>query len=106
MGLALTQAQFWLGERSDGISKTDRDFIVLSRRTLRRQKWRGRTFIGFVSVFLLPLLSVIGWMAYHSMPQFWDVTTSVLTAQAEQALRPGDTFKECASCPEMVRASG
>jgi Novel STAND NTPase 1 len=102
MGLALTQAQFWLGERSDGISKTDRDFIVLSRKTLRRQKLRGRMFIGLVSVFLLPLLSVIGWMAYHSLPQFWDITTSVLTAQAEQALTPGDTFKECASCPEMV----
>jgi formylglycine-generating enzyme required for sulfatase activity len=102
MGLALTQAQFWLGERSDGLSKTDRDFIVLSRRTLRRQKLRGRTLIGFVSVFLLPLLSVLGWMVYHSTPQFWDITTSVLTAQAEQALRPGDTFKECASCPEMV----
>jgi formylglycine-generating enzyme required for sulfatase activity len=102
MGLALTQAQFWLGERSDGISKTDRDFIVLSRKTLRRQKLRGRMFIGLVSVFLFPLLSVIGWMAYHSLPQFWDITTSVLTAQAEQALTPGDTFKECASCPEMV----
>ena len=33
---------------------------------------------------------------------FWDITDSVLTAQAEQALKPGDTFKECASCPEMV----
>ena len=31
----------------------------------------------------------------------WDVPNR-LTAQAEQALKPGDTFKECAICPEMV----
>jgi formylglycine-generating enzyme required for sulfatase activity len=41
-------------------------------------------------------------MVYHSTPGPWDITNSVLTAQAEQALKPGDTFKECASCPEMV----
>src|SRR5262249_13657834 len=76
MGLALTQAQVWLGKRSDGMSKTDRDFIVLSRKTLRRQRLRGRTFIGFASVVLLPLLSVLGWMIYHVVPQFWDITTS------------------------------
>src|SRR5215471_14547631 len=102
MGLALTQAQVWLGKRSDGLPKTDRDFIVLSRKTLRRQRLRGRAFIGFATVFLLPVLSVLAWMVYHVVPMFWDITTSVLTAQAEQALRPGDTFKECASCPEMV----
>ena len=102
MGLALEQAQVWLGKRSDGISKADRDFIVLSRKTLRRQRLRGRAFIGLAAVFLLPLLSVLAWMVYHSMPAPWDITSSVLTAQAEQALKPGDTFKECASCPEMV----
>src|SRR5262249_39488387 len=102
MGLALTQAQVWLGKRSDGIPKTDRDFIGLSGKTLGRQRLRGRTFIGFASGVLLPLLSVLGWMVYHVVPQFWDITTSVLSAQAEQALTPGDMFKECASCPEMV----
>jgi len=102
MGLALAQAQVWLGKRSDGMSKADRDFIVLSRKTLRRQRLRGRAFIGFATVFLLPLLSVLAWMVYHSAEMFWDITNSVLTAQAEQALKPGDTFKECASCSEMV----
>ena len=33
---------------------------------------------------------------------FWALSESPLTAQAEQALKPGDTFKECAMCPEMV----
>src|SRR5262245_12132818 len=37
-----------------------------------------------------------------SQPRFWDVSNSALTAQVEQALKPGDTFKECTNCPEMV----
>src|SRR5262249_59737742 len=106
MGLALTQAQVWLGRRSDGISKTDRDFIVLSRKTLRRQRLRGRTFIGFASVVLLPLLSVLGWMVYHVVPQFWDITAPVLSAQAEQALTPGDTQGMCELPRDGRRASG
>jgi formylglycine-generating enzyme required for sulfatase activity len=43
------------------------------------------------------LFDVVG-----SRPSFWDVSTTALTAQVEQALKPGDTFKECAYCPEMV----
>src|SRR5262245_47936886 len=31
-----------------------------------------------------------------------DISKSVLTAEAERALKPGDKFHECASCPEMV----
>jgi formylglycine-generating enzyme required for sulfatase activity len=102
MGLALAQAQVWLGQRSDGIPQADRNYIVLSRKAARRRRLRGRAFIAFAIVFLLPLLSLFAWMIYHSAGTFWDITNSVLTAQAEQELKPGDTFKECASCPEMV----
>ena len=44
---------------------------------------------------------VMGQLA-RLLPQLLDVSTSALTTQAEQALKPGDTFKECASCPEMI----
>ena len=37
-----------------------------------------------------------------SRPSVWDVSNSALTAQVEQALKPGDTFKECANCPQMI----
>ena len=53
----------------------------------------------------LPVLMSGGWIVYQLarlLPQLWDVSTSALTTQAEQALKPGDTFKECASCPEMI----
>ena len=65
MGLALAQGQVWLERRSDGIPKADRDFIVLSRNSLRRQRRRGRAFVGLATVFLLPLFSTLAWMVYH-----------------------------------------
>ena len=46
-----------------------------------------------------------GWIVYQLvrlLPQLWDVSTSALTTEAEQALKPSGTFKECASCPEMI----
>src|SRR5262249_44223697 len=37
-----------------------------------------------------------------TQPRYWDVSTTALTAQVEHALKPGDKFKECTNCPEMV----
>jgi formylglycine-generating enzyme required for sulfatase activity len=50
-------------------------------------------------------LIIGGWLAYPRVrlhPIFWDVSLSALTAYAEDALKPGGTFKECVNCPEMV----
>ena len=108
MGAALTQAQSWLGKRSDDIPEVDRDFIALSRKAAQRRRLRARALIGvlvFAIVTGLPVLMSGGWIVYQLarlLPQLWDVSTSALTTQAEQALKPGDTFKECASCPEMI----
>ena len=108
MGAALTQAQSWLGKRSDDIPEVDRDFIALSRKAAQRRRLRARALIGvlvFAIVAGLPVLMSGGWIVYQLarlLPQLWDVSTSALTTQAEQALKPGDTFKECASCPEMI----
>jgi hypothetical protein len=45
---------------------------------------------------------MLAYQRVRLLPIFWDVSTTVLTAQAEQALKPGRAFKECASCPELV----
>ena len=45
MGLALAQAQSWLGKRSDDIPEIDRYFTVLSRKVARRRKWSRRALI-------------------------------------------------------------
>jgi formylglycine-generating enzyme required for sulfatase activity len=108
IGATLTQAQSWLGKRSDDIPEVDRDFIALSRKAAQRRRLRARTLIGvlvFAIVAGLPVLMAGGWIVFQLvrlLPQFWDVSTSALTTEAEQALKPGGTFKECASCPEMI----
>ena len=104
MGLALAQAQSWLGKRPKDIPEPDREFIVLSRKAARRRRLRGRPLIGVLAFAGLPMLLLGGWLVYaraRLLPWFWDVLTSALTAEAEQALKPGDTFMECASCPDM-----
>src|SRR5262249_50073049 len=80
----------------------------LSCKAAQRRRLRARTLIGvllFAIVAGLPVLMGGGFIVYQLvrlLPQFWDVSTSALTTEAEQALKPGDTFKECASCPEMI----
>jgi formylglycine-generating enzyme required for sulfatase activity len=108
MGTALTQAQSWLVNRPKDISEADREFIGLSRKATRRQRLRGRAFITTLALAIvvgLPALILVGLALYNLArvrPILWDVSKSALTAQAEQALKPGGTFMECASCPEMV----
>jgi formylglycine-generating enzyme required for sulfatase activity len=68
----------------------------------RRRRILGR---GAIAAVLLPALIYGGWLAYprvRLLPIFWNVTTSVLTAQAERMLKPGNPFKECVRCPGMV----
>jgi formylglycine-generating enzyme required for sulfatase activity len=102
VGRALAQGKSWVADREADIPDADRGFIARSRKVARsRGLWR-RTVITLPIVVLVPLLTVTAYLLYHTMGMFWDISTSALTAKAEQVLKPGDTFKECASCPEMV----
>jgi formylglycine-generating enzyme required for sulfatase activity len=105
MGFALTQALRWCAKHPEEIAEPDRRFVVLSRKVAQRRRLRGRTLLSFAIVASLPLL-LFGVLAAYDwvrlLPIFWGIPRSALSAQVEQALKPGDTFKECAYCPEMV----
>jgi formylglycine-generating enzyme required for sulfatase activity len=87
----------------------EKDYLASCRRVeqaaqarARRRRLLGR---GAIAAVLLPALIYGGWLAFPVVrlwPIFWPITTSVLTAQDEQTLKPGSEFKECASCPQMV----
>jgi formylglycine-generating enzyme required for sulfatase activity len=110
MGRALAEARNWLGKRAEDIPEADRKFIVLSRKAAQRRKLRLRVLIGVLAVPGLLVLCLVGLITYGVVvlvglfPKAadWDVSQSVLTAEAERALKPGDRFHECANCPEMV----
>ncbi len=113
MGLSLFQAQKWLAKRADDIAPADRDFIIVSHKTADRQRLRVRMALGALAAVIL--VGLVGWMNERAIRETWrwmmvvrpymvsDVRPHVLTAEAEHALKPGDSFRECAgACPEMV----
>jgi formylglycine-generating enzyme required for sulfatase activity len=113
MGLALAQARSWLAKRSDELREVDREFIVQSRQLARRRKLLAGSLIGVLALGVVAGLAA--WVEHDNLTASWRYYTAirpymvsqvrphVLTASAEQALKPGDSFKECATdCPEMV----
>jgi formylglycine-generating enzyme required for sulfatase activity len=116
MGAALTQGQSWLAKRRDDLPVSDRGFIEQSSRRERRARSHARRVQALVYVLLIgSILGLIGWInqAYLREQVSWYTTVRpymlrqvrpyVLTAAAERALKPGDSFRECAKdCPEMV----
>ena len=115
MGLALSQARSWRGKRSEDIAAIDREFIDQSSARESRAKTRARRVQALVYMLLVGIILVlIGVMneTYIKEQVTWhrtirpyrvaNVDPYVLTPAAERALKPGDTFRECANdCPEM-----
>jgi sulfatase-modifying factor enzyme 1/conflict system STAND superfamily ATPase len=114
MGFALTQAQSWIAKRADDIPQADQHFIQQSRRVARSRRWRARLLVTLVGALSVPavilgiVLYAIGlkyWREAIVSPQYARIETLpyVLTTAQEQALKPGDSFRECArDCPEMI----
>src|SRR5262249_23747523 len=116
MGAALTQAQIWFAKRRSDLPVIDQDFIDQNSRRERRARSRARRVQALVYVLLVgSIAGLIGWInqAYLRERVNWYTTVRpymlrqvqpyVLTAAAERALKPGDSFRECAKdCPEMV----
>jgi formylglycine-generating enzyme required for sulfatase activity len=118
MGLALTKAKSWLGGRPADIPEADREFIALSRKAGQRRHRRAQALGGAVAVALVA--SLVGWVKHDDLSALGrEVTITypymrahvrpyVLSAAAEQALKPMDAFMECAAeqgkdnCPEMI----
>lgn len=114
MGLTLAQAQSWLTLRGEDLGKAERDFINDSnqrdfaerehRERLRRRTWQMGALLG---VLFLGIAAGLAWSsraylkaeAVMLSEKAWP---KVLTPETEQALKPGDHFKECSDCPEMV----
>jgi formylglycine-generating enzyme required for sulfatase activity len=98
------------------LEPTDRQYIAACRKAEADAK-RGKRLLQaaiYVSLFGI-IAGLVGWINQSYIGEQWrwftvtrpymvaQVRSYVLTAAKEQALKPGDSFKECATdCPEMV----
>jgi formylglycine-generating enzyme required for sulfatase activity len=115
----LDQAEAWLAFRPHGAPAPTVEteaFIAQSRKaTLSAQRLRRLITASMFTLLVGIILLLVGWINQdYLMTQWrwWTVTRPyaaaliwpyVLSAAKEQALKPGDSFKECArECPEMV----
>jgi formylglycine-generating enzyme required for sulfatase activity len=115
-GLMLAQAHAFLAQRPDDFLSIDRDFIAQSIERDRRVRRRVRRFQASAYVLLVAIIvALVGWMNEVWLTDQWrwftvihpymlaKVHPYVLAAERERALKPGDSFTECAQdCPEMV----
>ena len=107
MGLALTQAQSWLAKRAEDILAADREFITLSskartaaaparagarRRAGARHRRRPDRLVE-PGLRARAMALVHGDTPVYDRPRF---APFALAAAAERALKPKDTFRECA----------
>ncbi len=102
MGFALTQAQSALANRSDDIPEADRTFIVRSREAAQRRKRRAQALFGGLIATIAA--GVAAWWDQDLLKEetYARLHVSTLVTVRERALKPGDPFKECRDCPEMI----
>jgi len=109
-GERLRAAERLLGrpDLAANLEPTDKDYVACCQRAEQAAQTaaRQRVLFGAVAAVVLAVIGYGGWFVYvraRLLPMFWDVNTSLLTTEAEQALNPGGApFKECVSCPQMV----
>jgi formylglycine-generating enzyme required for sulfatase activity len=98
------------------LEPTDHEYIAACWKAEADAK-RGRRFLQtatYVSLVAI-IVGLVGWIKQSYIGEHWrwwtvtrpymvsQVRPHVLTAAQEQALKPGDSFKECAAdCPEMI----
>jgi formylglycine-generating enzyme required for sulfatase activity len=115
----LDQAEAWMAFRPSGAPSPTAEteaFISASREAEMAARRRSRILNAALYTMLIGIiLGLIGWINQASIADQWgwwtvtrpyaaaQVWPHLLTGGQEQALKPGDSFKECAQdCPKMV----
>lgn len=116
---ALEVAEYWIGSRPTGAPEPTKEicgFIGASRKAEMAARRRGRILNASLYTMLTGIiLGLVGWIKQDYLIaqwRWWTVTRPYAAAQVwpyvlpvarEQALKLGDSFKECSKdCPEMV----
>jgi formylglycine-generating enzyme required for sulfatase activity len=117
----LEQSEFWMTSRPKGApapTEETRAYIGQSRQAATRQRVRARRVQALIYTLLVGIITgLVGWINQAYVKEEWNwywtmrpyrvanVDAYVLTTEAERALKPLESFRECAKdCPEMIVA--
>jgi formylglycine-generating enzyme required for sulfatase activity len=90
---------------ASGLEPTDWEYLAECRRRQQALKRARRRVWALVGVLLVAIVAGVGawwkqpWLIEQS---YWLWHVRALGAAQERALTPGNPFKECTDCPEMV----
>ncbi|MBV9861288.1 MAG: SUMF1/EgtB/PvdO family nonheme iron enzyme [Alphaproteobacteria bacterium] len=109
-GRDIADAEEWArrpARTGPAVTEAQREFLIASRAAQRRQAKRRRQVQAVLGFIILASLGYAAWSnrAYleaHLARGVELLRPTILTAAAERALKPGDSFKECRGCLEMV----
>jgi formylglycine-generating enzyme required for sulfatase activity len=116
---ALEMAEYWIASRPRSApepTEETRSFVAASRKAEIAARRRSRVLNAAVYTLLVGIiLGLVGWINQSAIADEWrfltvtwpyeraNVRPYVLNVVKERALKPGESFKECAQdCPEMV----
>jgi formylglycine-generating enzyme required for sulfatase activity len=122
IGAALTKAQNWLAKRAEDMPAPHREFIAQSTAREERTQARARRVRSLNYALLMAIIvGLVGWIEQSFIREQWlwwttqrpfvsaNIWPYVLKPLAERALKPGDSFRDCAVrqqnadyCPDMV----
>src|SRR5262249_46191598 len=120
----LDLAEYWLASRPRNAPEPTeeiRSYVLASRKRARAAQRVWRLVLASTFTFMVAtILGLVGWINHEYVADQWrwhmvtlpyaraQVWPYVLTAAQEQALKPGDSFRECGSkeeadyCPELI----
>src|SRR5262245_32448583 len=115
----LEMAEYWIASRPRGAPEPTDDickFVAASRQSARSEQRLRRTVLGSIfTLMTVVILGLVGWINQEYILAQWrwwwvgrpyakaQVWPHVRNIAQEQALKPRDSFRECAKdCPEMV----
>lgn len=116
---ALEMAEYWMASRPRNAPEPTeeiRAFVVVSRQAAgSAQRLRRFVIASMFTLLVGIILGLVGWINQSYIAEqwrYWSVTWPyaranvrpyVLSVTKEQALKPGQSFKECArDCPQML----
>jgi formylglycine-generating enzyme required for sulfatase activity len=116
MGAALAQAQSQNAKRAEDLPAVDREFIALSIAREKKVQARARRVRALIYVLLVGIIGSlagiiekeaikeqINWFTVMRPYRVANFDPYVLKPEAERALQPLKSFRECAKdCPEMI----